>query len=117
VKETTHNPAVLPILEELRWLRKDLSRNEWREGGHADTKQGRRLAVLNALEAWVLQVPPIGSMINTMNQQAQVLASAMKSLNRLQLTMGENNDDDDDDNGDDDTTDVTSEHLPSTKGE
>jgi hypothetical protein len=94
MSDTVENPAVLPAIEAVKKLRKELGRSVHKEGGLAEVRQGRSLALLGTIEATLLQVVPLGSMINTINQQAQIAANAMKSLNRMQLTEGDNNGDD-----------------------
>ena len=86
------NPAVLPALDAVARLRAELQKRSLLEGGLAEVRQGRSLSWLQTIEATLLQVVPLGSMITTINQQAQIAAAAVRGLNRVQLTEGNSDD-------------------------
>ena len=66
-----------PAFKALQRIRAEVKQRIGREGGHLNNSI---LNDLGAIEATLLQIEPLGSMLNTLNQQAQVMSHAYRSL-------------------------------------
>jgi uncharacterized protein YicC (UPF0701 family) len=85
----------------LKQLRVDLKKRSGKEGGNLNRAIFTQLDVV---EAVLLQIPPIESMVKTIQQQAQLTTFAFRSLNKAKDTNRLENG-----NGDDGTSETKGE--------
>lgn len=84
---------VQPALDAVRLLKKEIKKRGGKEGGHLNNEL---LGYLATIEATLMQVVPVQSMLQIINQQSQLATNTIRSMSRfLPAATDENNGDDD----------------------
>lgn len=89
---TDPNP-VQPALDAIRELRIDVKKRIGKEGGHLNKEM---LQKITTIESTLLQIPSVHSMVNVINQQAQLMTFTIRNMSRAagsELKQLENGDD------------------------